>query len=165
MCIRQLVCMSKADIPSFWHTACFSVWSSSQIQSSCLKWSQIPVCGTTELETRGCLANRTSFPKLQRKPRELHAVKLNLVRSSRPSHSTAQTSGSARTAQAGSPVLNPSRAPSGSSLFSCSSWTRQRPGMCLFHNVALPGQRASIWPQQSLLPSGVWLWHKGTLIL
>lgn len=162
MCIRQLVCMSKADIPSLWHTACFSVWSSSQIQSSHLKWPQIPICGTTELETRGCLANRTSFPKLQHKPRELPAVKLNAVRSSRPS--APQTSVCSAGA-AGSPVLSPSSAPGGSILFSCSSWTRQRPETCLFHNITLPAQRASIWPQQSLLPSGVWLWHKGTLIL
>lgn len=164
MCIRQLVCMSKADIPSFWHTVCFSIWSSSQIQSSHLKWPQIPVCGTTELETRGCLANRTSFPKLQRKPRELCAVALNVVRSSCPSHSALRTSVcSARATEAGSPVLNPSWAPSGSSLFSCSSWNKQRPGPCLFHNITLPAQRASIWPQQSLLPSGVWLWHEGIL--
>lgn len=166
MCIRQLVCLSKADIPSFWHTACFSICSPSQIQSSHLKRPQIPLCGAPELETRGCLANRTSFPKLWHKLRELHAVTSNVVRSSCPSHSAPKTSAcSARATEAGSPVLSPSWAPSGSSLFSCSSWTRQRPGMCLFHNVTLPAQRASIWPQQSLLPSGVWLWHKGTLIL
>lgn len=115
---------------------------------------------------QSCLANRTGFPKLQHKPRELHAVTLNMARSSRPSHSTLKTSiCSARAAGAGSPVLTPSWAPSGSSLFSCSSWTRERPGRCLFHNITLPAQTASTWPQQPLLPSGVWLWHKGTLIL
>lgn len=111
----------------FWHTTCFSIWSSSQIQSSHLKWPQNPVHGTTELETRRCLANRTSFQKLHCKLIELLVVTWNVACSSRDSYSALKTLVClARATEAGSPVLNPSWAQSGSSLFSCSSWNRDQ---------------------------------------
>lgn len=68
------------------------------------------------------------------------------MRSSWPSHSTPTSAWAAGAAGAGSPVLNPSWAPSASSLYSCSSWTRQRPGLCLFHNISLPAQRQAFGP-------------------
>lgn len=164
MCIRQLVCMSKADIPSFWHTVCFSIWSSSQIQSSHLKWPQIPVCGTTKLETRGCLANRTSFPKLQGKPRELCVVTLNVARSSCPSHSALKTSAAQQEQQklgascwtlAGLQVVP--------ALFPAAARTNRDQGHASFiTSHCLPREQA-YGPSSPSFPSGVWLWHEGIL--
>lgn len=114
------------------------------------------VHGTTELETRCCLANRTSFQKLQCKLMELLVVTLNAVCSSRERCSALKTLVcSARAAEAGRPVLNPSWAQSGFSLFSCSSWNKWRPGTCILHNVTLPTRRERAYgPSSRSCPQG-----------